>query len=108
MRISKSLVSLKEPLDIDLQLMAAELDTSAKDLKYLSDSSMEDALSVDSFNRMCDEIKAGGEVTSFNDYTVLYEYLDEAVVYHETLGIKFVIFDASVSRKMENRIKNLN
>lgn len=109
MCISKKITTLKEPLDIDLQLMATELDTSAKDLKYLSDNLMEDPLTMDSFSRICKELQnEGSEVTNFNDNTVLYEYEDEAVVYHESLGTRYVIFDVSVSHKMELKMRNTN
>ena len=44
MPISKRLRDLKEPLDIDLQLMAAEMDTSVNRIKYLSNQIMSDAI----------------------------------------------------------------
>ena len=34
MPISKKITDLKEPLEIDLQLMATELDTSVKNMKF--------------------------------------------------------------------------
>lgn len=47
MPISQKLNKLSEPLDIDYQLMASELDTSIKDMKYLSKDMMQDAISTD-------------------------------------------------------------
>lgn len=49
MPISKKIKELKEPLEVDLQLMASELDTSVKNMKYLSKDMMSDATSIDAF-----------------------------------------------------------
>lgn len=108
MSISKKIKYLKEPLDIDLQLLATELDTSANNLKYLSEEQMTDANSVDAFNRLVEDITSGDgiEITSFNDNTVLYEYLDEAIIMYEMLGIKYILFDSMVTQKIENKLNS--
>ena len=94
MPISQKLNKLSEPLDIDYQLMASELDTSIKDMKYLSKDMMQDAISSDAFDALINDIEniEGVEITSFNDNTVLYEYLDEAVVVHTNLSNKVILF----------------
>ena len=106
MPISKKIKCLKEPLDIDLQLMATELDTSANNLKYLSVEQMTDANSLDAFNKLVEDITRGDgiEITSFDDNTVLYEYLDEAIVMHEVFGVKYILFDSMVTQKIENKL----
>lgn len=105
MPISKKITTLGEEIDIDLQLMASELDTSVSRMKYLSDTLMEDAISKESFERLVEEIKTeGGEITSFNDNTVLYEFLDDAFVIHENLGVKYVLFDSSLTQKIEKHL----
>ena len=75
MPISKKLRDIKEPLDIDLQLMAAEMDTSVNRIKYLSNQIMSYAISLECFNKLIRDIESGEgiEVTSFNDNTVLCE-----------------------------------
>ena len=72
MPISQKLNKLSEPLDIDYQLMASELDTSIKDMKYLSKDMMQDAISSDAFDALINDIEniEGVEITSFNDNTV--------------------------------------
>mgnify|MGYP003604473260 FL=1 len=106
MPISQKLNKLSEPLDIDYQLMASELDTSIKDMKYLSKDMMQDAISSDAFDALINDIEniEGVEITSFNDNTVLYEYLDEAVVVHTNLSNKVILFDSMLTQKIENRM----
>ena len=110
MPISKRLRDLKEPLDIDLQLMAAEMDTSVNRIKYLSNQIMSDAISLECFNNLIRDIESGEgiEVTSFNDNTVLYEYLDEAVVVYTFLTDKYILFDSMITAKIENRLDSYN
>lgn len=109
MPISKKIKELKEPLEVDLQLMASELDTSVKNMKYLSKDMMSDATSIDAFDAfdaLVEDIERGegSEVTTFDDNTILYEYLDEAVVVHNVLGVRYVLFDSMVTQKIENRL----
>lgn len=106
MPISQKLNKLSEPLDIDYQLMASELDTSIKDMKYLSKDMMQDAISSDAFDALINDIEniEGVEITSFDDNTVLYEYLDEAIVVHTNLSNKVILFDFMLTQKIENRM----
>ena len=106
MPISQKLNKLSEPLDIDYQLMASELDTSIKDMKYLSKDMMQDAIASDAFDALINDIEniEGVEITSFNDNTVLYEYLNEAVVVYTNLSNKVILFDSMLTQKIENRM----
>lgn len=108
MPISQKLNKLSESLDINYQLMASELDTSVKDMKCLSKDMMQDAISTDAFDALTNDIEniEGVEITSFNDNTVLYEYLDEAVVVHTNLGNKVILFDSMLTQKIENRMNS--
>ena len=108
MPVSKKITTLKEPLEIDLQLMAAELDTSVKNMKFISKTILEDAIILDAFDKLCYDIEngEGSEVTSFDDNTVLFEYLDEAIVVHTILGLKYILFDSLVTSKIENRMNS--
>ena len=78
---SKRITELKEPLDIDLQLLATEMDTAAKRIKFISNSILEDSISLDCFNFLIEDIERGEgvEITSFSDNAIMYEYLDEAI-----------------------------
>lgn len=106
MQISKKIKELKEPLEVDLQLMASELDTSVKNMKYLSKYLMTDATSIDAFDALVEDIERGEgiEITTFDDNTVLYEYLDEAIVIHNVLGVRYILFDSMITQKVENKL----
>lgn len=106
MPISKKIKELKEPLEVDLQLMASELDTSVKNMKYLSKDLMMDATSIDAFDALVEDIERGEgiEITTFDDNTVLYEYLDEAIVIHNVLGVRYILFDSMITQKVENKL----
>lgn len=106
MPISKKVAKMREPLDIDLQLLAMELDTSAAYLKYLSGDLVDDAITNDAFNKLVEDIEKGEgvEISSIDDNTVIYEYLNEAVVVHTVLGTKYVLFDSMVTQKIESKM----
>lgn len=106
MPISKKIKELKEPLEVDLQLMASELDTSVKNMKYLSRDMMTDVSSIEAFDSLVEDIERGEgiEVTTFDDNTILYEYLDEAIVIHNVLGVRYILFDSMITQKMESRL----
>lgn len=103
MVLSKKVTDINETLGLDIQLIATELDTSAKFLKYLSKDIMGDGIMQDAFDVFVKVIETveGDEITSFDDNTILYEFSNEAVVIHESLGIKYIIFDSSVTQKVE-------
>lgn len=106
MSISKKIQDLREPLDVDLQLIATELDTSVKNMKYLCAEQMTDANTFSAFNKLIADITQtnGIEVTSFDDNTVLYEYLNEAVVIHSVLGVTYILFDNMITQKLERKL----
>ena len=89
--------------------MASELDTSVKNMKYLSKDMMSDAASIDAFDTLVEDIERGEgiEVTTFDDNTILYEYLDEAVVVHNVLGIRYILFDSMVTLSVFQRYQDL-
>lgn len=106
MPISKKITTIREPLDVDLQLLAMELDTSAAYLKYLSEDLVTDAVTNDAFKKLVADIESGEgvEISSINDNTVIYEYLNEAVVVHTVLGEKYILFDSMITQKIENKL----
>lgn len=102
---AKKLTAMKEPLEIDLQLAAAEIDTSVPRMKYISNTITEDALSSEAFQRLWDDIKTNApEITSLDGNTVLVEYLEEAIIIHENLESKYIIFDGAVTQKIEEEM----
>lgn len=109
---SKKLTAMKEPLEIDLQLAAAEIDTSVSRMRYISNTVIEDALSNDAFQKLWEDIKMNApEITSLDGNTTLVEYLDESLIIHENLDSKYVIFDGAVTQKIEeamSKYKYLN
>ncbi len=103
--ISHKITTIKEPLEIDLQLMATELDTSVNDIRFISKSIINDGIEIEAFESLCKDIEEDGcEITSLNDNTVLYEYLEDAVVLHTVLGEKYILFDKLVKQKIENKM----
>lgn len=106
MPISKKITTIREPLDVDLQLLAMELDTSAAYLKYLSEDLVTDAVTNGAFKKLVADIESGEgvEISSINDNTVIYEYLNEAVVVHTVLGEKYILFDSMITQKIENKL----
>lgn len=107
--ISKHVDTIKDKFsEVDLQLIATELDTSVKDMMCLSKDMLSDAASVDAFDSLINDIENdnGVEVVSFDDNTTLYEYLDESVIIHNTLGVKYILFDNILVRKIENRLSS--
>lgn len=108
MSISKKLRDIKEPLDMDLQLMAAEMDTSVNCIKFISNSILEDGISLDCFNCLVEDIEHGDgvEITSFSDNAIMYEYLDEAIVVYTLLSEKLILFDSSLSVKIESKMNS--
>lgn len=106
MKIAKNITEKKEPFEFDMQLVATELDTSAKHLKYVSKETLNEELYV-KFDKLVTEIeKTCPEIESFDDNTVLYEYIEEAVIVHTIFGVKYVIFDSMISKKIEDRLNS--
>jgi hypothetical protein len=107
--ISKRVVDVKDKLlEVDLQLIAVELDTSVNDMMCLSKDMVSDSISMDAFDLMINDIEEGdgSEITFFDDNTTLNEYFDDSVVIHNALGIKYLLFDKSLLRKIENKLSS--
>lgn len=105
--ISKFLKDLREPLDIPLQLVAAEMDTSGKRIKYLNSELCSDKINNEKFNKLIQSIESGEtatEISSIDDNTVLYEFDSEAIVIHSVLGAKWLLFDSAVTVKVESAL----
>lgn len=108
---SKSLSTLSEPLDFDLQLVATELDTSAARLRFLSNTSAVDPYEIDAFTALFQKIKTEeSEVLHINDNTTLYECEEEAlvIILHEDLNEKFIVFDLQDALKVERMMSSYN
>ena len=106
MKIAKNITEKQELFEFDMQLVATELDTSAKHLKYVSKDALNEELYV-KFDKLVTEIEnTCPEIESFDDNTVLYEYLEEAVIVHTIFGVKYVIFDSIISNKIKDRLNS--
>lgn len=104
---AKKLTTMKEPLDIDLQLAAAEIDTSVPRMKYLSNTVMETAFDIEAFKLLWEDIRTNApEITSIDGNTVLVEYLEEAIIIHESLENKYIIFASSITHKVEEALNS--
>ena len=109
--ISKFLKDLREPLDIPLQLVAAEMDTSGKRIKYLNPDLCSDKINSERYSKLIAGIESGElgtEISSIDDNTVLYEFDEEAVVIHSVLGVKWLLFDSLVTQKVENALISIS
>ena len=105
--ISKFLKDLREPLDIPLQLVAAEMDTSGKRIKYLNPDLCSDQINSERYSKLIEGIESGElgtEISSIDDNTVLYEFEEEAVVIHSVLGVKWLLFDSMITQKVESAL----
>lgn len=104
----KKISVLEGILDIDFQLVACELDTSAKNMMYICKDILEDGIQLEAFDSLVEDIEIleGVEIYSFDDNTILYEYLNEAVVIHNMLGVRYIIFDGLICRKMKSKLNS--
>ena len=104
---SKKLNELKEPLDIDCQLMASELDISVKDIRCISRNMMQDGIFLDSFDLLKNDIEHKGiQTIYFDDNTILYNYLDDNIIIYSNLNEIIILFDKNITRKIENKLSN--
>ena len=78
-------------LEIDLQLLASEMDSKVKDLLFFSDYFCEDSEDIEAFNSMWAALKELMPESSFDDDTEIYEVEEIIVVTHETLTEKYII-----------------
>lgn len=78
-------------LDLDLQLLASEMETKVSSLVFLSNLYVTDFVEKERFDSMWEALKERPSLNSLDDETELYE-LDEIIVAtHETLEDKFII-----------------
>lgn len=101
------LKDIKNNLEIDWQLMATELDTSVNRMKCISNTLLDDCLSLECFEKFVNEIENinGSEVVSLNDNAIIYNYDDEYIVIYTILGDKYILFDGMIRYKMERGVK---
>lgn len=105
MKVSKFITTLNEPLDVDIQLIATELDTSAKRIKFICRTMLTDVVTIEGYDSMLKDIEENcPEVLSFDDNTVMYEFLDEPIVIYTTLSDKVFLFDVSNAQKFETKM----
>ena len=109
--ISKFIKDLREPLEIPLQLIAVEMDTNAKRIKYLNPDLCSDKISSEKYDKFISEIESGEiatEISSIDDNTILYEFDSDAIVVYSLFGVKWLFFDSFLTKKIENHIFSYN
>lgn len=105
---SNRVTAIKDEIDIDWQLIAADLDTSVNTMRYLHKDAEYDALKCSQFDALVNDIEnvEGIECSSYDDNLVLYEFLGEAVIVYTLSGDKYVIFDTAIAKMIESKMNN--
>ena len=105
---SARVISIKNEIDVDWQLIAAELDTSLHLMRYLHKEDDWDSLKREQFDVLVHNIENvdGVECYSYNDYMVLYEYLNEPVIVFTMAEDKYVIFDVGSAKAIEREMSS--
>lgn len=105
---SKRVISIKDEIDVDWQLIATELDTSLHLMRYLHKEDDWDSLRLDQFDALVNNIENedGVECYSYNDYMVLYEYMNEPVIVFTIANDKYVIFDVNNAKQIERQMNS--
>lgn len=107
--IAKKLTSIRDTLDLDIQLLAMEMDYSAKDLRYISNEMITDGVLLEKFNKMTQEIAdevIAQEACTLDDNTIMYEFENESVVINRQLARVILIFDNLLTTTIEHRLNN--
>lgn len=105
---SEKITKIREELNLDLQLIACELDTSVMYMKYVSKDLFNDSIDAETFDKLFNKIEKNGvSITQFDDDTSLYEYKNEAIILHKNLNCKFLIFDLDIEDKIEFIFKSI-
>ena len=105
---SNRVAAIKDEIDIDWQLIAADLDTSVNTMRYLHKNAEYDALKCEQFDALVNDIEnvEGIECSSYDDNLVLYKFLGEAVMVYTLSGDKYVIFDTTIAKMIESKMNN--
>lgn len=105
---SKRVTIIKEDIDIDWQLIAADLDTSVNTMRYLHKDADYDGLKCQQFDALVNDIEhgEGSECNTYDDNLILYEFLGEAVMVYTLSGDKYVIFDVCIAKMIEARMNS--
>lgn len=89
--------------DLNIQLVATEMDTSAQYLQVVSERFMKDAIERDCFDKLYKNIRANGvEIVAFDDHTVMMDFDDQVIVLRKTIENRYIIFDANIKEGLED------
>lgn len=108
--VSESIRKMRSSIEIDLQLLACELDISVGDLYYISTETWgTDSMGAERFERWVENVRLGlvegvVEVSSFDDNTEIYLWDGDRGVFiiHNNLGFSYLLFDKSIRAEVEN------
>lgn len=105
---SKRVISIKDEIEAEWQLIATELDTSLHLMRYLHKDEDYDALKCERFDALVNDIENvdGVECYSYDDNMILYEYLNEPIIIFTNSGDKYVIFDVNNAKKIESKMNS--
>ena len=107
--ICKKITDIQDQFDFDLNLVSSELDTFPQRMRYISTTDLTDAIQKDSFDEFWKIISTNYPVViSITDKVEMYEFGEDAlvIIFYETPGAKFIIFDIQDAKKIENIIFN--
>lgn len=95
--------SIKNLIEIDVQLIAIELDCNASDLRVICNNTITDSISSENFELFWNNIKNEGFCSfSFDDNTDLYLFNNYEIILHSNLNCKSIIFELKNGSRIEN------
>lgn len=97
MRIVKlTEIGLELQENTDLQMIASELDATLKTLFCLEDDNENPK-----FTEFLEDLKRNELGMYYDENTVLYNYNEERIVFHETIYERYLIFDHTLKNKIK-------
>lgn len=108
MKIEKFLDKEEEIISVDIPTFSTELGVDATSLLCISLDGLDDAITIERFEHLCNTIIELGESFSMDDNTVVYELDQRNVVISKHLGIRFVIFEDVLNRQICKIMREVN
>ena len=110
---SKKLIDFSEELDINIPLVASELDTDPNRLRYFSNQDKDlDFHEIELINKAFDKVLNEGDlVFSLNDNAELYEYSAEetcSIILYTFLDLRLIIVDKEDASNIRRIFKEVD
>lgn len=106
----KKLLQLKEALEVNIQQLATELDTSARCLCAIVEDECTTGEEIAQLQTAVQDITrsiSGQQIVAFDDNTELYEWCDVPVVVYAGLNRTAIIFDNEHRQDVESLLSQL-